>query len=148
MDVDLYKYFHNMYDKEKFHLIKVCSKLYDRVRFDDYRDRQIDTVFYTRTNEKGVCHIYKSERNLIIRYNLQNEKWEKLLENCTAMKCLDRYETSHEFIPRLVSDLIPYWYPYFFKIDSYSHNHRPFLQVKAKDEPWIIGKIMSCKRLR
>ena len=123
------------------------SKLNNGVRLDDYRDRRIDTGFYTATHEKGVRYIYKSEKNLIIRYDLENEVWERLLENCTV-KYLDSYETSHEFIPRLVSDLIPYWYPYFFKIDSYSHNHHPFLQVKAKDEPWIIGKIISCKRLR
>ena len=122
----------------------VTSNLYSEVRLDDYRDRQIDTVFHTATHEKGVRYIYKSEKNLIIRYDLENEAWEKLLENCQAMKCLDHYETSHEFIPRLVPDLIPY----VFKIDSYSHNQHPFLQVKAKGEPWIIGKIISCKRLR
>ena len=55
-----------------------------------------------------VCYIYKSQKGLIYRYDLQRENWEKFLETCGTQICLDHDESTHELTlklapPKLVS---------------------------------------------
>ena len=74
----------------------------------EHRNRRIDIVFYANAYETGICKVYKSEKGLGFRYDLDSEKLEKLLEKCTTVKCLDRNESSHDLIQWLLSDINPY----------------------------------------
>ena len=65
--------------------------------------------------------MYKSEKGLIYRYDLDSDKWEKILENSSTLKCLDHDEPSHECIQRLVSDD----FPHYFENHSYGHYNYP-----------------------
>ena len=81
---------------------------------------------------------------MIYRYDLDSDKWEKILENSSTLKCLDHDEPSHECIQRLVSDD----FPHYFENHSYGHYNYPFVQIKDKDEPWSACKITYSKRLK
>lgn len=107
-------------------------------------DRLLDMVFYAEMYRTSVCFIYKSEKRFIFRYDLESEKWDKFSDNGTKVNCLDHNETSHVFIKRIVSKIIPYH----FVTQGYGYGHYPFVQVKAKDKTWSVGKMMSFKRLR
>ena len=112
-----------------------------------HRDGQIDMIFYANMYETSICKVYKSKKGLVFRYDLESEKWKKLLEKCGTVKCLDPKETSQDFIQGLLSDISPYH----FEIHSYGRDHYPFkvsIKSKAKHKIWSVGKIMSCKRLR
>ena len=125
----------------------VASKLQNNEILDGYRDqiRLNKMVLYAAKYRTAVCHIYKSEKCLTFDYDLESEMWLKVLENCTPHKCLDNKGTSYEFIQMLISKIIPHY-------SEIHSNHivgyYPFVQVKAKDKTWSVGKIMYCKPLR
>ena len=111
---------------------------------DEYGDSRINKVLFAAMRETGVCYIYKNEKGLIYRYDLDSDKWENILENSSTLKCLDHDEPSHECIQRLVSDD----FPHYFENHSYGHYNYPFVLVKDKDKPWSACKITYSKRLK
>ena len=111
---------------------------------DGYGDRRINKVLFAAMRETGVCYIYKSEKGLIYRYDLESEKWEKILKTSSTLKCSDHEEPKHECIQRLVSED----FTYYFENYSYGHFNYPSLQVEGKDKPWSACKIIYNKRLK
>ena len=106
----------------------VASKLQNKESLDKHRDRQIDMVFYLAMHEMGICSIHKSEKSFIFCYDLENDKWEELIENCSTV--VQQQINSHEFIQKLISDIIPYH----FEIHNYGHDHLPLVVFRIKDE--------------
>ena len=102
----------------------------------EHRDRRIDIVFYANAYETGICKVYKSENGFGFRYDLDSEKWEKLSEKCTPVTCLDRNESSHDFIQWLLSDINPYH----FEIHSHGLDRHPFVSLKLKIKFGVLGK--------
>ena len=103
--------------------------------------RRIDEVLHLAIGETGVSYIFEGNG---LTYRYKNKKWEKILENCTTLRCLDRRELSHESIQRLVSEE----FPYYFEYDGYGHCNYPSVQTFYKPLNVSISKVMSCKRLR
>ena len=117
----------------KLQNIKILDK--DRYIFDRY----LHMLDYAAIYETGVCHIYKGEISITLRYDQERWKFERAMrrkfsDNQTPLN----NETSHDFIRRLVSEIIPH----FFEIHSYHDRYYPFVQVNAKDKTWCVGKIM------
>ena len=102
-------------------------------------------VLYAAKYRTAFCCIYNSEKCLTFNYDIESEMWEKVLENCTPLKCLDNKGTSYEFLQLIISKIIPH-------CSEIHSNHiygcYPFVYVKAKDKTWSVWKIMYCKPLR
>lgn len=58
-------------------------------------------MVYEAMGEIIVCYIYKNQKGLIYRYDLQKENWEKFLESCGTQICLYHDKSSHECTPKL-----------------------------------------------
>ena len=125
----------------------VASNLQNNEILDGHRDqiRLNNMVLYAAKYRTAVCHICKSEKCLTFDYDLESEMWRKVLENCMPLKCLDHKGTSYEFIHMLISKIIPHYYEIH---SNHIVGYYPFVQVKAKDKTWSVGKIMYCKPLR
>ena len=121
----------------------ITSKLQHNASLDKHPARLIDKVLYAAMRESGVCYIYKN-KDLIYRYDLESDKWEKIFEDSTALRCLYHIELSHECIATVVLED----FPYYFENDSYGYYNYPAVQVQEKDKPLSVCKIVSCKRLR
>ena len=125
----------------------VASKLQNNEILDGHRDlnRLTNMVLYAAKYRTAFCSIYNSEKCLTFNYDIESEMWEKVLENCTPLKCLDNKGTSYEFVQLIISKIIPH-------CSEIHSNHiygcYPFVHVKAKDKTWSVWKIMYCKRLR
>lgn len=91
---------------------------------DEHPCRRIDKVLYGAMLKTGVCYMYKGN-GLIYRYDLESDKWEKILENCRALRCLDDKILSQECIQKLVSED----FPYYFEHDGFRHCNYPFVQA-------------------
>ena len=117
----------------------------DRHRDERDRDRLVEMVFHEEKYQSGVCQLHMSEKISTFRYDLENEMWERLLENCTPLEWLDHKETSHEFIQMAVSEIITQEVER--RSSRYTESY-PFLLVIAKDKYWSVGKVVYCKCIK
>ena len=77
-------------------------RLNDEITLETPGDRRIQKMFYEAMGEIIICYIYKSQKGLFYRYDLESKNWERFLESCTTQECLDYDESSHKRTPKLV----------------------------------------------
>ena len=136
---------------DNYDQIRRNAILRNDIILDLHGDRTVDKVTYWVKSEMVVCYIYKSLYGLTYRFDLGNDKLEKILENFTALKFSERpylwdqcNEPSHECNPKLLSEEVPYH----FENHTFGFGNYPFLQVKANDGHWFYCSVMSYERLK
>ena len=136
---------------DNYNQIRRISIRQNDIILDLHGDRTVDKVAYWAKGEMVVCYIYKSLYGLTYRFDLGNEKLEKILENFTTLKFSERpylwnkcNEPSHECNPKLLSED----FPYHFENHTFGFGNYPFLQVKANDGTWFYCSMMSYERLK
>ena len=136
---------------DNYNQIRRISILQNDITLDLHGDRTVDKVAYWAKGEMAVCYIYKSLKGLTYRFDLGNDKLDKILENFTALKLFERpylwnkcNEPSHECNPKLLSED----FPYHFENHTFGFGNYPSLQLKANDGTWFYCSMMSYERLK
>ena len=135
---------------DNYNQIRRISIRQNDIILDLHGDRTVDKVAYWAKGEMVVCYIYKSLYGLTYRFDLGNDKLEKILENFTTLKFSERpylwnkcNEPSHECNPKLLSED----FPHHFENHTFGFGNYPFLQIKANDGTWFHCSMMSYERL-